>query len=50
MAADNLDMKALARLTGVDDRPRFRPLKIFAGVILLAAGLVLWVNPIYWVN
>jgi hypothetical protein len=50
MAGDNLDLKALARLAGVDDRPRFRPLKIFVGVILLAVSLVLWVNPPYWVN
>jgi hypothetical protein len=50
MSVDNLDLKALARLAGVDERPKFRPFKIFAGVILLAAGLVLWVNPHYWLS
>jgi hypothetical protein len=50
MTVDNLNLEAWARLAGIDDRPKFRSWKIFAGVILLAAGLVLWVNPHYWVS
>jgi hypothetical protein len=50
MTEPELDLKALARLLGVDDRSRLRRWKIFGSIVLLSVGLVMWTNPDLWLK